>query len=355
MDNFYKKNPHAKNKSYGEEIQMIFDECFGTAGFYSKNLKKISIEAKEVIANAEHLQKKWAKEHGVKYKKNYFSKIPKLRSWFKSDWEDTILAAQIRDYKPDVIYSQTLGVPSKKVIEASGFQPKLIVGQVACPIDFDKDKLGYYGLILTSFPHFVDKFKNIGINSEYFKIGFEKSILPKLKKDTKQNQAVFVGGFSRHHNKIIETFEYVANNTPIEFWGYGSRKLPETSPIRKKHHGDAWGIEMYNILYNSKISINRHIDAAENNANNMRLYESTGVGSLLITDHKDNIDELFEVGKEIETYKTKEELVDKINYFLTHEDERKRIAEAGQQRTLRDHSYEVRMKELAVILRKYIK
>ena len=40
---------------------------------------------------------------------------------------------------------------------------------------------------------------------------------------------------------------------------------------------------MYNILSRSKISFNRHINVAENNANNMRLYEATGMGSLLLT------------------------------------------------------------------------
>ncbi len=354
LNSFYKKYSEIKRDSYNNHKDKILAECFGTSDFYSKNLKKVGVDAEDIISNAEILQKKWAKENKIKYKKNYFSKIPKLRNWFKSDWEDIILAAQIKAYNPDVIYSQKLGLPSKKVIEMSGIKPKLIVGQVACPIDFDKEKLGYYDLILTSFPHFVEKFKNIGINSEYFKIGFEESVLSKLKKEETQHDAVFVGGFSRHHNKVIDLFEYLAKNTSIDFWGYGAGKLPLNSPIKSRHHGEAWGIDMYNILYNSKISVNRHIDAAENFANNMRLYESTGVGTLLITEHKDNIEGLFEVNREIVTYHSNEELLEKINYYLEHEDERTRIAEAGQKRTLRDHTYAVRMRELKEILERYL-
>jgi hypothetical protein len=232
---------------------------------------------------------------------------------------------------------------------------KLIVGQVACPTIFNKKRLAAFDLILTSFPHFVERFKNIGIASEYFKIGFEASILDKLTAFPKKYDAVFVGGISRYHAAFIETFEYLAKNTSVDFWGYGAKKIPAGSPILAKHHGEAWGLDMYNILYNSKISINRHIDAAENNANNMRLYESTGVGTMLITDHKDNIAELFEIGKEIETYKTKEELAEKINYYLAHDNEREKIARAGQQRTLKDHTYEIRIKELISILNKYLK
>ena len=50
---------------------------------------------------------------------------------------------------------------------------------------------------------------------------------------------------------------------------------------------------MYNILSRTKISFNRHINVAENNANNMRLYEATGMGSLLLTDKKDNLMKTF--------------------------------------------------------------
>lgn len=354
LDSFYKKHPEAKRGSYKLHRDKIMAECFGTSDFYSKNLKGIGVDAEDIISNAEVLQKTWAKENNIRYKKNYFSKIPKLRNWFKSDWEDVILSAQIKTYNPDIIYSQKLGLPSQKVIEMSGVKPKLIVGQIASPIEFNKERLGYYDLILTSFPHFVERFKKIGINSEYFKIGFEESILPFLKKETAQHDAVFVGGFSKHHDKAVELFEYLAKNTNIDFWGYGASKLPDDSLIKKRHHGEAWGLDMYNVLYNSRISVNRHIDVAENYANNMRLYESTGVGTMLITEHKDNIGELFEVGKEIVTYRTKEELLEKINYYLSHEDERREIAEAGQKRTLHNHTYAVRMHELKEILERHL-
>ena len=111
---------------------------------------------------------------------------------------------------------------------------------------------------------------------------------------------------------------------------------------------------MYNILYNSKISLNRHIDAAENHANNMRLYEATGVGTMLITDYKRDLDKLFIPGKEIETYRTEKELKDKVKFYLSHEEERQIIAKAGQKRTLGDHTYKKRMQELLQILRKYL-
>ena len=122
------------------------------------------------------------------------------------------------------------------------------------------------------------------------------------------------------------------------------------SKLQDSYHGEAGGIEMYNILSNANIAINHHINVAGKYANNMRLFEATGTGALLITDYKDNLNTLFEVGKEVIDYKTVEECKELIIYYLEHEDERKGIANAGQKRTLQEHTYYHRMKELIDII-----
>lgn len=356
LADFYQKYPEFLKQEYQTQLQALYAEKFGTSDFYSSNLNHLGCQTVDVIINTEILQKQWAKEQGIRYFKGLFKNTPKLRRIFKSNWETKILESQIMEFRPDVLYCQGLSNPDvqflKRIKKQAGI--KLIVGQVACPTVFDKKKLAAFDLILTSFPHYVQRFRDIGLVSEYFRIGFEATLLQKLTKTEQMHGAVFIGGISRHHAAILETFEYLAKNTNIDFWGYGSKHLPPDSYMRARHHGEAWGLEMYNILYNSKISINRHIDAAENYANNMRLYESTGVGTMLITDAKDNLGELFEIGKEVETYRTKEELLEKINYYLTHEEERQKIALAGQQRTLHEHTYAQRMKELTAILEKYV-
>ena len=111
---------------------------------------------------------------------------------------------------------------------------------------------------------------------------------------------------------------------------------------------------MFRVLAESRIAVNRHIDVAENNANNMRLYEATGVGALLLTDAKQNLGDLFTVGAEVVAYRDEDELVEAVDHYLAREDERRAIAEAGQRRTLADHTYAVRMQELVEILGRYL-
>ena len=72
---------------------------------------------------------------------------------------------------------------------------------------------------------------------------------------------------------------------------------------------------MLNILKKSKILINKHIEDTEY-AGNMRLFEATGCGSMLITDYKKDLENLFVLDDEIIVFNSNDELFDLINYYL---------------------------------------
>ncbi len=359
LNAFYEKHPQAASLSYDKAISFIMEQCFGTSYYYSANLESLGYLAKDIIANDQMLQGKWAETNGAPIERPSFSrkllrKVPYVRRFVKQDeWVYSILEAQIKAGRPDVLYFQDLNLCEPEFVVKIKKHVKLIVGQIACPLPEDKYLRGC-DLILTSFPHYVGRFRSMGIASEYFKIGFEATLLQKVTKLPPGYGTVFVGGVSKAHGKGTAFLEKIAGQVEMDFWGYGADTLSPDSPIRKRFHGEAWGLDMYSILHNSKIVVNRHIDVAENNANNMRLYETTGVGTFLITDYKDNLGELFEIGKEVESYKSVEECVEKIKFYLTHDSERERIARAGQERTLREHTYEQRMRELDKILKSYL-
>jgi spore maturation protein CgeB len=230
----------------------------------------------------------------------------------------------------------------------------LLVGQIASPLP-SNEKLKEYDLILTSFTHFVKIFRKMGITSEYLPWCVEGSIPKQIGKKERVYDVVYVGGLTPHHSHGNKILEDLARKIKVDFWGYGEKTLLPTSPIRKNFHGQAWGKEMYEIFAQSKIVINRHINVAGDYANNMRMFEATAMGALLITDAKKNMDEFFKVGKEVVTYQNSKDLIEKVKYYLKHDKEREKIAKAGQKRTLKDHTYDVRMKKLDKILRQYLK
>ncbi len=86
----------------------------------------------------------------------------------------------------------------------------------------------------------------------------------------------------------------------------------------------------------------------------MRLFESTGVGTCLLTDSGSNIKDLFTTDKEVVTYNSEDELFEKLDYLLNNDSVRKEIGEAGQKRTLKDHSLRIRCKQISETLLKLI-
>jgi spore maturation protein CgeB len=75
----------------------------------------------------------------------------------------------------------------------------------------------------------------------------------------------------------------------------------------------------------------------------------------MVTDWKDNLPELFNPDKEMVTYRTADECLEKVSWLLQHPRERAEIAKAGQARTLRDHTYARRAIQLDRIIRSKLK
>jgi len=358
LSSLYARIPDLGAKPYDEQLSLILDECFGTSDFYSANLKELGHEATEIVVNCEPLQRQWAREHGLqlddklRWTITRKGQLPWLIRSKQSDWFYKVLARQIREYQPDVLYVQDMNMVGENFVLEMKAYCGLIAGQIACPIK-QNSNFRVYDYITSSFPHFVDKFRAEGIASDYLKLGFDPRVLEHTH-PTESHQAVFVGSLSVAHQSRIKLLEKLSADRKIDIWGSGIETLSKNSTLHQVYHEESWALDMYSVLQNSKIALNHHIDLAGVNANNMRLFEATGVGTMLLTDWKVNIGDMFEPGKEVVTYRSPEECVELLSYYLSHDDERATIALAGQSRTLNEHTYFHRMQELSELLLKQL-
>lgn len=71
---------------------------------------------------------------------------------------------------------------------------------------------------------------------------------------------------------------------------------------------------------------------------NMRCFEAMGTGSFLLTNRIPTIEDLFEDGKHLVLYDSEDDMVEKARYYLAHDEERERIAEAGYQEVMAKHT-----------------
>lgn len=78
----------------------------------------------------------------------------------------------------------------------------------------------------------------------------------------------------------------------------------------------------------------------------LRDFEVPACGGFYLVERAPDYAEFFEEGREVETWRTVGELIEKIRYYLHHESERASIAVAGQQRALREHLWTHRFTDL---------
>jgi spore maturation protein CgeB len=333
LQSFLSRNPSFSKLPYSQQHERLVAEPFGSLCSYVRAARRQGVEAHLLVSNLEPLQRQWAKENGVP---------------LTAAWRHEIVAAQIRALKPDVLFISSMfeyyGDWVRRLADSYG----TLVGWISCPMPPDLD-LGGFHLMVSSLPSLVDDFRRRGLRAEVLKAGFDVDVLAALGQVPATVDVSFVGGLSVDHVKRRVLLENVARAAPLKMWGYiippegrRARLLDYLKPdiLKRVHQGEAWGLDMYRVLAGSRITLNAHIDMAGDAAVNMRMYEATGVGTLLLTDAGRNLGELFVPGKELVTYETPEDAVEKIRYYLAHEDERKKIALAGQQRTLGQYTHD---------------
>ncbi len=111
--------------------------------------------------------------------------------------------------------------------------------------------------------------------------------------------------------------------------------------------------EMLNVFNSSKINLgfsNVFMNGrnADITLSHMRLrdFEIPMCGAFYMTGYTDEINEYFEIGKEVEVYKTSQELIDKCKFYINNESARKKIAENALIRSRKSHTWEERFKDL---------
>ena len=74
----------------------------------------------------------------------------------------------------------------------------------------------------------------------------------------------------------------------------------------------------------------------------LRDFEVPMSGGFYLVEYMEELEEFFDIGKEIVCYADPQDLVDKIRYYLEHEDQREEIRKAGYERAVRNHTWHKR-------------
>lgn len=397
LTQFYARRPGLSERSYAEQHHAHMANAMERSDSYSVELQKRGYETDEIIVDAAPLQYRWAYEHGLAVDDEH--------------WMVDIALAQIRAFKPDVLFITTwlADFGPEFIARARSIAPsiRLVIGWVGEA----RPRAGHFrahDLILTCAPDTMAFLQAQGIPARHLNHAFDPRVLDRLAGESAPDKPLVDLGFIGHvffgeqyHNTRAQILYEIAQRSPLTIYGSVSNityqkkglrrvaragyyslldwlsqndfgafadRLPRAGGwrhararepyvaafdfLRRCSKPPVYGLEMYATLSGFKVCLNAHGPSAY--ASNMRLFESTGVGTALLTDWKSNLAQLFEPDVEVATYTCAAEAVEKANYLLAHEDVRHAMAKAGQQRTLRDHTTAQRVEQLHDIITEWL-
>lgn len=389
---FYSKRPGLSAKDYSAQHQALMYDSAGWADFWSVALGKLGYIACEVVSNVAPLQQAWADENGIPFERN---------------WLFEITAAQVKAFKPEVLFVNDYAIYSAaylKRLKSECRSIRLVLGWCGAPYR-DASVFEEYDIVLSSVPELVGEFLAQGHRCLHVNHAFEPRILERIDcASAAETDFAFIGSLAKKsgfHIKREALLLRLIERTPLQIWAEVGRHswrersglrvrqfaydaveaarrsgitrvlnvpparkvlrwkerptLPPPVDLRLRRMAQApiFGLEMFQKLAQSRVTLNSHIDISSCSASNMRLYEATGAGSCLLTDWKENLRDLFEPDTEVLSYRNAEDCIEKVRYLLDHEDQRQAIAAAGQRRTLRDHTFRHRAEQIVEIIEQY--
>lgn len=128
---------------------------------------------------------------------------------------------------------------------------------------------------------------------------------------------------------------------------YSGSKGERLNKVRACGYAD-YDSEMPAIFANSKINLNISLKCIRTGIP-LRAIDILGCGGFLLSNYQEEMAEFLAPGEDCVLYESTEDLYEKAAYYLSHEEERKRIAAAGLERAKRDFTFDDRLRRMLIL------
>ncbi|QJC54260.1 glycosyltransferase [Paenibacillus albicereus] len=273
-----------------------------------------------------------------------------------------------KELRPDaVIVLDGLQYPTEQVdaIRALGIRTAVWFTDDPYYSDITRKLAPHYDFVFTLESNTVEFYRQLGCpNVTYLPLGVNPAEFRPRNPDLSLRREIsFVG--SAYHKRVDffnQITPYLATRD-IAISGLWWERLRDYRLLQPKIRAGHWmdPLETAATYNGAKIVINMHRahDDETFNSNsaqltavspNPRTFEISACGTLQLTDVRDDLARFYEPGVEIATYASPQELVEKIDYYLNHEEERQAIALRGLCRTMKEHTYAHRLTTMLSVM-----
>jgi hypothetical protein len=352
LHGFYARHAGLASRPFAEQLELLLRDYFTWPPYVALRLRELGHDVEFVLANAPALNRAWAREYA-----------PTLLD--ANEFE--IVQERVRRVAPDILWIGPIFDYYGPKLHALRSFCKRVITWIAAPLRPFLDLTGI-DCVLTSHHNLADAFRRSGLAAERMLPAFETNVLAELGSTPSRDiGACFVGTVSWAHAERLSKLARLVRQARVDMWILNPplltksllrpkfyRSLVPYMRLRKHSRGEVFGVDMYRVLARARLSLNIHIGIAGGLAGNQRMFESTGMGALLVTDGKANLHEMFVPGEEVISFDSCDELIDIVKHFEGRERDAATIAQRGRDRTLREHSTLRRADELERIFMRYL-
>ena len=398
LSSFYQKHCHqiyAKykklyKKSYTEQEKIIENETICSMGQWPYYFEKQGWKAFMICRNNPFIQSRWCQENDF---------IPR-----SNDHEFEIVLEQVRRFKPDIIF--TFGASyyfqhnrlNKLLNNTPSIKKKF--SWYGAPEGNDQLIFKNYDLVFTNSHDLRNSLIIKGINSQQINHAFEIKALSLIKKRKKNNRICFFGSIipgNEWHNERKDYLKAISSRYNVDIYSdrysYTLKERVKRLYIEKRHSAcillsnlginsnfvkfysnrdilpvfkdldesdflsrskdPLYGIDMLQKLSEYTLSFNLHIKHTGSYACNMRLFESGGVGTAMLTDKKKNLNRLFNEETDLLTFSNIDEVLNLIEKNIINTKLLQEMADRVQKCILKYHTTPNQFDKLFSLINKY--
>jgi hypothetical protein len=275
---------HAPVRTFSDLRDAYLDDRYGALHLLKPVVER---ESEAFFTNGDDpiLQGLWAKEHSLDARES----------------SDEILLAQIEEHRTECFYN------TDPMRFGSAFLRRLpsCVRRKACWRSAPSPGADFsgYDVIFCNFPSIIQSWRDRGWRAEWLCPSYDTKMDSYAANDDRPIDVLFVGGYSRHHERRARVLEAVASlsdrravsyHLDVSKWtrvanspfgvipGLSRYRMPPV--IRRISRPPVFGLELYGILSRAKVVLNGAIDMAGEDRGNMRCFEALGCGAVMVSD-----------------------------------------------------------------------
>ena len=214
----------------------------------------------------------------------------------------------------------------------------------------------------------VEEFRKLNRNVFWLSQAFEPSFfeVKEISSDDRRRfsaDVTFVGNLGskkQYLSRRTALEKVIDEGFKFKWWGPKIPRKLSTIPLIFGKIGRAyggkfvWGKDYAKVARLSKIFLAFDSMPHIRKSMSARMYTAVGCGAFYMCQHVAGIEDVLTPGREIVTFRSDDEMIDMIKYYLSRDEERRKISEAGKLRVLNDHTYEVRAKQMIEIVLKHL-